>query len=171
MDHRENLMNQKITPCLWYDGNAREAADFYASVFKDSDIGKTSNYDEASAEASGQPEGSVLVVEFEIAGQKFVGLNGGPHFKFSEAISFMIDCKDQAEVDYYWTRLTAGGGEESQCGWLKDKFGLSWQVVPTVMSDLVTGPDPEGSKRAMAAMMKMKKIDIQTIQDAYDGTH
>jgi predicted 3-demethylubiquinone-9 3-methyltransferase (glyoxalase superfamily) len=162
-------MTQKITPCLWYDGNAKEAADFYASVFKDSEVGKTAKYDEASSKASGQPEGSDLVVEFEIAGQKFVGLNGGPMFKFSEAISFMIDCKDQAEVDYFWSRLTADGGEESQCGWLKDKFGLSWQVVPSVMSSLVTGPDREGSKRAMAAMLKMKKIDIQTIQDAYDG--
>jgi predicted 3-demethylubiquinone-9 3-methyltransferase (glyoxalase superfamily) len=162
-------MTQKITPCLWYDGNAKEAAEFYASVFKDSGIGKTANYDEESSKGSGQPEGSVLVVEFEIAGQKFVGLNGGPMFKFSEAISFMIDCKDQAEVDYFWSRLTADGGEESQCGWLKDKFGLSWQVVPSVMSSLVTGPDREGSKRAMAAMMKMKKIDIKTIQDAYDG--
>ena len=162
-------MKQKITPCLWYDGNAREAAKFYASVFKDSNVGETWKYDEASAQASGQPEGSDLVVEFEIAGQKFVGLNGGPHFKFSEAISFMIDCKDQAEVDYYWTELTADGGEESQCGWLKDKFGLSWQVVPTVMSELINGPDREGSKRAMAAMLKMKKLDIQTIQDAYDG--
>ena len=162
-------MSQKITPCLWYDGNAQEAADFYASVFKDSEIGKTSRYDEASSKGSGQPQGSVLVVEFEIAGQKFIGLNGGPHFKFSEAISFMIDCKDQAEVDYFWSRLTADGGEESQCGWLKDKFGLSWQVVPSIMSKTVTGPDPEGSKRAMAAMMKMKKIDIKTIQDAYDG--
>ena len=162
-------MTQKITPCLWYDGNAKEAADFYASVFKDSAIGKTAKYDEESSKGSGQPEGSVLVVEFEIAGQKFVGLNGGPHFKFSEAISFMIDCKDQAEVDYFWSRLTADGGEESQCGWLKDKFGLSWQVVPSMMSETVTGPDPEGSKRAMAAMMKMKKIDIKTIQDAYDG--
>jgi predicted 3-demethylubiquinone-9 3-methyltransferase (glyoxalase superfamily) len=164
-------MKQKITPCLWYDGNAQEAAKFYASIFKESEIGKTSKNDEASAAATGQPEGSVLVVEFAIAGQKFVGLNRGPHFKFSEGISFMIDCKDQAEVDYFWSRLTADGGQESQCGWLKDKFGLSWQVVPSVMSDLVSGPDPEGSKRAMAAMMKMKKIDIQKIQDAYDGTH
>ena len=159
----------RITPNLWFDTQGKEAAEFYASVFKDSEIGKTSNYDEASSKGSGQPEGSVLVVEFEIAGQKFVGLNGGPHFKFSEAISFMIDCKDQAEVDYFWSRLTADGGEESQCGWLKDKFGLSWQVVPSMMSETVTGPDPEGAKRAMAAMMTMKKIDIQTIQDAYDG--
>jgi len=162
-------MKQKITPCLWYDGNAQEAAKFYASVFKDAEIGKTSKYDKASSEISGQPEGSVMVVEFEIADQKFVGLNGGPLFKFNEAISFMIDCKDQDEVDYFWNALTADGGEESQCGWLKDKFGLSWQVVPTVMNDLVGGPDPEGSKRAMAAMLKMKKLDIQTLQDAYDG--
>ena len=162
-------MSQKITACLWYDGNAQEAAEFYASVFKDSEIGMTAKYDEASSKASGQPEGSAMVVEFEIAGQKFVGLNGGPYFKFSEAISLMIDCKDQAEVDYFWSRLTADGGEESQCGWLKDKFGLSWQVVPSVMSSLVTGPDPEGAKRAMAAMMTMKKIDIRAIPDAYDG--
>lgn len=162
-------MTQKITPCLWYDGNAQDAASFYASVFKGSEIGKTMKYDEASAKGSGQPEGSVLVVEFEIAGQKFVGLNGGPHFKFNEAISFMIDCRDQPEVDYYWSKLTADGGEESQCGWLKDKFGLSWQVVPSVMNDLLMGPDPEGSKRAMAAMMTMKKLDIQKLQDAYDG--
>lgn len=162
-------MKEKITPCLWYDGNAQEAARFYASVFKDSEIVDETKHDELSAEASGLPEGSTLVVEFEIAGQKFVGLNGGPHFKFNEAISFMIDCKDQAEVDYFWSSLTADGGEESQCGWLKDKFGLSWQVVPTVMNDLVAGTDPEGSKRAMAAMMKMKKLDIQQLQDAYDG--
>ncbi|MEO8573575.1 MAG: VOC family protein [Pyrinomonadaceae bacterium] len=162
-------MTQKITPCLWYDGNAKEATDFYASVFKDSEIGNTSKYNDASSKASGQPEGSVMVVEFEIAGQKFIGLNGGPHFKFSEAISFMIDCKDQAEVDYFWSRLTEDGGQESQCGWLKDKFGLSWQVVPSVLSGLVAGPDRKAAKRAMAAMMKMKKIEIQTLQDAYDG--
>ena len=162
-------MKQKITPCLWYDGNAQEAAKFYASVFKDAEIRETSKYNQASAEISGQPEGSVMVVEFEIADQKFVGLNGGPHFKFNEAISFMIDCKDQNEVDYFWNTLTADGGEESQCGWLKDKFGLSWQVVPAVMNALVAGPDPEGSKRAMAAMLKMKKLDIQQLQDAYDG--
>ena len=160
---------QKITPCLWFDGNAQDAAKFYASIFKDVEIGKTSTYDETSSDVSGQPEGSVMVVEFEIAGQKFVGLNGGPLFKFNEAVSFMIDCKDQEEVDYYWSHLTADGGEESMCGWLKDKFGLSWQVVPTVMNDLAGGPDPAGSKRAMEAMFKMKKLDIQKLQDAYDG--
>lgn len=110
-----------------------------------------------------------MVVEFEIAGQKFTGLNGGPQFKFNEAISFQIACKDQAEVDYYWSRLTADGGEESQCAWLKDKFGVSWQVVPKVLSKLITGSDAEGAKRAVAAMLKMRKIDIQKLQDAYDG--
>ena len=162
-------MTQKITPCLWYDGNAKEAADFYASVFKDSNIGKTSNYDEESSKGSGQPEGSVLVVEFEIAGQKFVGLNGGPKFKFNEAVSFMIACKDQAEIDYFWDRLTADGGEESRCCWLKDKFGLSWQVIPERLNELIGGSDPDGSKRAVAALLKMDKPDIQKLQDAYDG--
>ncbi|HEX6124680.1 MAG TPA: VOC family protein [Pyrinomonadaceae bacterium] len=162
-------MTQKITPCLWFDGNAQDAARFYASIFEKSEIGKTSKYDEPSSEISGQPEGSVMAVEFEIAGQKFVGLNGGPQFRFNEAISFVIDCKDQQEVDYYWSRLTADGGQESQCGWLKDKFGLSWQVVPRVMNKLIGGPDADGSKRAMEAMLKMKKLDIQKLQDAYDG--
>jgi predicted 3-demethylubiquinone-9 3-methyltransferase (glyoxalase superfamily) len=162
-------MTQKITPCLWFDGNGEEAAAFYASIFKDSDIGSKSKYDEQSSETTGQPKGSTMVVEFEIAGQKFVGLNGGPKFKFNEAISFMIACKDQAEVDYFWSRLTADGGEESQCCWLKDKFGLSWQVVPTVLNDLIGGSDKEGSKRAVAALLKMQKPDIKTLQDAYDG--
>lgn len=160
---------QKITPFLWFDNQAEEAAAFYTSVFKDSEIGAKANYDEASSEVSGQPKGSVMVADFEIAGQKFIALNGGPQFKFTEAVSFVIDCKDQDEVDYYWSRLTADGGQESQCGWLKDKFGLSWQVTPTVMSDLIGGPDPERAKRAMEAMLKMKKLDIQKLQDAYDG--
>jgi predicted 3-demethylubiquinone-9 3-methyltransferase (glyoxalase superfamily) len=150
-------MTQKITPCLWFDGNGEEAAAFYASIFKDSDIGSKSKYDEQSSETTGQPKGSTMVVEFEIAGQKFVGLNGGPKFKFNEAISFMIACKDQAEVDYFWSRLTA------------DEFGLSWQVVPTVLNDLIGGSDKEGSKRAVAALLKMQKPDIKTLQDAYDG--
>jgi predicted 3-demethylubiquinone-9 3-methyltransferase (glyoxalase superfamily) len=162
-------MTQKITPCLWFDGNAEEASAFYTAIFKDSDIGSKSKYDEQSSKTTGQPKGSTMVVEFEIAGQKFVGLNGGPTFKFNEAVSFMIACKDQAEVDYFWSRLTADGGEESQCCWLKDKFGLSWQVVPTVLNDLISGPDKDGSKRAVAALLKMQKPDIQTLQDAYDG--
>ena len=162
-------MTQKITPCLWFDGNAEEAAAFYTAIFKDSEIGSKSKYDEAASEVTGQKPGSTMVVEFEIAGQKFTGLNGGPQFKFNEAISFQIACKDQAEVDYFWSRLTADGGEESQCSWLKDKFGVSWQVIPNALNKLIGGPDPEGSKRAVAAMLKMQKIDIQTLQDAYDG--
>jgi predicted 3-demethylubiquinone-9 3-methyltransferase (glyoxalase superfamily) len=162
-------MAEKITPFLWFDGNAEEAAAFYTSIFNDSAIGKESKYNEASSEVSGQPKGSVMVVEFELAGQKFIALNGGPHFKFTEAISFSIDCADQAEVDYYWSRLTADGGQESQCGWLKDKFGLSWQVIPRALKETVGGSDPEGSKRAMEAMLKMKKLDVQELRDAYDG--
>ena len=162
-------MKQKITPFLWFNNNAEEAAAFYTSVFKDSNIGTESKYDEASSEVSGQPKGSVMVVDFEIAGQKFIALNGGPHFKFTEAVSFVVDCKDQDEVDYYWSHLTADGGQESQCGWLKDKFGLSWQVVPSVLNELVGSTDKKRAKRAMDAMLKMKKIDIQKLQDAYDG--
>jgi predicted 3-demethylubiquinone-9 3-methyltransferase (glyoxalase superfamily) len=162
-------MGQKITPCLWFDGNAEGAAAFYTTIFKDSGIGSKSKYDEAASEVTGQKPGSTMVVEFEIAGQKFTGLNGGPQFKFNEAISFQIACKDQDEVDYYWSRLTADGGEESQCAWLKDKFGVSWQVVPTVLNKLIGGPDAEGAKRAVAAMLRMQKIDIQALQDAYDG--
>jgi predicted 3-demethylubiquinone-9 3-methyltransferase (glyoxalase superfamily) len=162
-------MDQKITPFLWFDNQAAEAAAFYASIFNESSVGATSNYDEASSKVSGQPKGSVMVVDFEIAGQKFTALNGGPMFKFNESISFVVDCRDQREVDYYWSRLTADGGQESQCGWLKDKFGVSWQVVPTVLNELVGGPDPEGSKRAMEAMLKMQKLDVQKLQDAYDG--
>jgi predicted 3-demethylubiquinone-9 3-methyltransferase (glyoxalase superfamily) len=162
-------MKQKITPFLWFDNNAEEAAAFYTSVFRDSSIGSESKYDEASSKVSGQPKGSVMVVDFEIAGQKFIALNGGPHFNFTEAVSFVVDCKDQREVDYYWSCLTSDGGQESQCGWLKDKFGLSWQIVPSVLNDLVGGKDKAGAKRAMDAMLKMKKLDIQKLQDAYDG--
>ena len=162
-------MGQKITPCLWFDGNAEEAAAFYTAIFKDSEVGSKSKYDEAASEVTGQKPGSTMVVEFEIAGQKFTGLNGGPQFNFNEAISFQIACKDQDEVDYYWQRLTADGGEESQCAWLKDKFGVSWQVIPTALNRLIGGPDVEGAKRAVAAMLKMRKIDIQALQDAYDG--
>ena len=143
----------KIAPFLWFDGKAEEAAKLYTSIFPDSKI------------ISSNP----MTAQFELCGVEFMALNGGPDFKFSEAVSFFVKCKDQAEVDYFWSALTADGGEESQCGWLKDKFGLSWQVVPAVINDLVAGPDPEGSKRAMAAMLKMKKLDIKQLQDAYDG--
>lgn len=159
---------QKITPFLWFNDNAEEAVNFYTSVFKNSKILNISRYGEESVEVSGRPAGSVMTASFEIEGQKFMALNGGPIFKFTEAISFVIDCKDQEEVDYFWEKLSEGG-EKSQCGWLKDKFGVSWQVVPEALGDLVGGPDEEGAGRAMAAMLKMTKLDIAELQRAYDG--
>ena len=154
---------QKITPCLWFDTQAEEAAKFYVSLLKDSRVGKITRYDNASAEVSGQPEGSVLTVEFRLEGQDFLALNGGPLFKFTEAISFIITCEDQAEVDRLWEKLTADGGEESQCGWLKDKYGVSWQIVPKGLDELISHP------KAMQAMLKMKKLIIKDLQDAYNG--
>jgi len=159
---------QKITACLWFDNQAEEAVKLYTSVFKKSKMGKVTRYDEAGAKVSGRPKGSVMTVEFQIAGQDFVALNGGPLFKFTEAVSFSIDCKTQKEVDYYWSKLTAGG-EPSQCGWLKDKFGLSWQVVPTVLTEMLRDKDARKSRRVMEAMLKMKKIDIATLKRAYEG--
>lgn len=159
----------KITPCLWFDNNAEEAVNFYASVFKDSKIGDVTRYDEASAKVSGQPAGSVLTVEFQIGGQPFMALNGGPVFKFTEATSFIIDCDSQEEVDYYWDKLTQGGDEKAQqCGWLKDKYGLSWQVVPTVLNQMLKDPDPVKAGRVMTAMLEMKKIDILALEKARD---
>ncbi len=160
---------QKITPNLWFDNEAKDAAEFYISVFKDGKITNVSRYDAPSAEVSGQPDGSVLTVEFEIMGQSFLALNGGPLFKFSEAISFAIDCKDQEEVDYFWNRLTADGGEESQCGWLKDKYGLSWQVVPKVLSTLLASPDKAKASKAMKAMLEMKKLDVAKLEEAFNN--
>ena len=156
---------QKITPFLWFDDRAEEAANFYTSVFKHSKIGKIFRYTEEAAEKTGRPVGSVLTIEFEIEGQKFVALNGGPLFEFNESISFVINCKTQEEVDYFWAKLTADGGEESACGWLKDKFGLSWQVVPTVLIDMLHNSDREKSGRVMQAMLQMKKIDIKALKD------
>ena len=156
----------KIVPFLWFNDQAEEAVNFYVSLFKNSKIGRTSRYDAASAAASGQKEGSVLTIEFWLDGQPFNALNGGPMFKFTEAISYMINCEDQNEVDYYWSNLTSGGGEESQCGWLKDKFGLSWQVVPTRLSELLTDPDAAKASRVMQAMLRMKKIDIAALEEA-----
>ena len=155
---------QQITPSLWFDGNAEEAAEFYVSVFKDSKVLSKSHYSEAGP---GEP-GSVMTVEWELGGQRFMGINGGPQFKFDEAVSFMITCEDQAEVDYYWEKLT-DGGEESQCGWLKDRFGLSWQVVPQGMGELFGDPDRERANRAMQAMLRMKKLDIDELRRAADG--
>ena len=157
---------QKITPMLWFDDQAEEAAAFYKGIFKDSSAEERMEYDAASAERSGQKEGSTMVIDFEIAGQKFIALNGGLQFKFNESISFVIDCETQDEVDYYWSRLTADGGQESQCGWLKDKFGVSWQVTPRRLVELLTDSDKEKSGRAMQAMLTMKKIDIAKLEQA-----
>ena len=159
---------QKITSMLWFDTEAEEAARFYASIFDGSKVGTITRYGDAAAEASGRPKGSVMTVEFEIEGQKFVGLNGGPQFHFSEAISFVVNCKDQKEVDTLWAKLTAGGGEPSACGWLKDKFGLSWQIVPAKFWDLIEG-DPARAERVMAALMQMTKIDLATLEKAAKG--
>jgi predicted 3-demethylubiquinone-9 3-methyltransferase (glyoxalase superfamily) len=160
---------QKVTPFLWFDGKAEEAANFYTSIFKNSSVEKITRYGEEGSAAAGQPVGSAMTVEFQIDGQKFIALNGGPHFKFNESVSFVINCEDQAEVDEFWSALTANGGQESQCGWLKDKFGLSWQVVPTALGELLSDPHPEKSGRVMQAMLQMKKIDVKTLHDAYEG--
>ena len=156
---------QRITPFLWYDDKAEEAANFYTSVFKNSKIGSITRYEEKGAAASGRPAGSVMTVEFTLDGQEFVALNGGPHFKFTEAVSFVINCETQEEVDEFWEKLTEGG-EEVQCGWLKDKYGLSWQVVPTILTELLKDKDPAKAQRVMEAMLQMKKIDIKTLKQA-----
>ena len=155
---------QKITPFLWFDNNAEEAANFYVSIFKNSKIGTIARYGDAGP----GPKGTVMTVSFELEGQEFVALNGGPQFKFTEAISFVVNCKTQEEVDEFWEKLSAGG-EKSRCGWLEDKFGLSWQVVPTILEELLQDKDPEKSQRVMGAMMQMDKIDIAGLQRAYEG--
>jgi len=154
---------QKITPCLWFDNNAEEAVNHYLSIFKNSKINKILR----CGDAGPGPKGSILTIAFQLEGQDFIALNGGPIFKFNEAISLSVDCKSQIEVDDLWEKLS-DGGQESQCGWLKDKFGLSWQVVPTALVEMLQDPDPEKSKRVMAAMMKMGKIDIAILKQAYD---
>jgi predicted 3-demethylubiquinone-9 3-methyltransferase (glyoxalase superfamily) len=159
---------QKIVTYLWFDDQAEEAAALYTSLFKDSKIVSVSRYDEGAAKASGRPVGSAMTVAFELAGQEFLALNGGPQFPFTEAISLLVNCESQAEVDRLWGAL-CDGGEPSQCGWLKDRFGLSWQIVPTVLSDLIGGPDAEGAQRAVMAMLQMQKLDIATLQKAYNG--
>jgi len=160
---------QKITPFLWFDDQAEEAVKFYTSVFKNSKVGRILRYGEEAAKASGQPTGSVLTIEFEIEGQKFVALNGGPQFKFNESVSFVVNCDTQGEVDYYWGKLTADGGQESACGWLKDKFGLSWQITPTVLIDMLHDKDSKKAERVMHAMLQMQKIDIEKLNAAYRG--
>ncbi len=156
-------MLQKIIPNLWFDTEAEEAAAFYISIFENSRIVNVTHYTEAAP----RPAGMVMTVEFELEGQRFVGINGGPEFKFDEAVSFQIDCETQQDVDYYWERLSTGG-EEGPCGWLKDKYGLSWQVAPSGMEELLTDPDPERAKRAMQAMLKMSKLDIAALRRAAD---
>jgi predicted 3-demethylubiquinone-9 3-methyltransferase (glyoxalase superfamily) len=159
---------RKITPCLWFDSQAEEAANFYASVFKNSRIGSISRYGKEGHEIHGREAGSVMTVEFELDGQAFVALNGGPHFKFSEAISFQVQCETQEEIDYFWERLTQGGSE-GPCGWLKDRYGLSWQVVPTVLPQMLMDPDSGRSQRVTKAFLQMKKFDIGELKRAYEG--
>jgi len=154
---------QKISPFLWFDSNAEEAAAFYTSIFKNSKILKIARYGEAGP----GPAGSVMIVHFQIEGQEFIALNGGPQFKFTEAISFCINCQTQEEVDYFWNKLTADGGQEVQCGWLKDKYGLSWQVTPTILGELMSDKDAKKAQRVMQAMLQMKKIDIAALKNAY----
>jgi predicted 3-demethylubiquinone-9 3-methyltransferase (glyoxalase superfamily) len=162
---------QKLTPFLWFDDQAEEAVKFYTSIFKNSKVGRILRYGEEAAKVSEsrQPVGSVLTIEFELEGQRFVALNGGPQFKFNESISFVVNCETQEEVDYFWEKLIADGGEESACGWLKDKFGVSWQVTPTVLIEMLHDKDPEKSERAMKAMLQMKKIEINKLKAAYEA--
>ena len=160
---RKNVPIQKITPFLWFDHQAEEAAGFYVSIFPNSKLVKVIRYGEAGP----GPAGSAMTVEFQLEGQTFVALNGGPHFKFTEAISFVVNCQTQDEIDSYWEKLSAGGAPV-ECGWLKDKFGLSWQIVPTVLPELLSSPDPEKSERVMKAILAMKKLDIRALKQAYE---
>ena len=164
-DTRTEPRNQKITTFLWFDNNAQEAANFYVSVFKNSRILKSAPYPEGAP----GPKGSVMIVDFELDGQSFTALNGGPHFKFTEAISLLVHCKSQEEVDYYWEKLTADGGQESQCGWLKDKYGLSWQIAPDSLLKVWSEGDPAKAQRVMQAMMSMKKLIIKDLEAAAEG--
>ncbi len=157
---------KKITPFLWFDTQAEEAANYYTSVFPNSKILNTARYDEEGAKVSGRPKGSVMTISFELNGQEFNALNGGPLFKFTEAISFVVNCETQEEVDTLWEKLSHHK-ESEQCGWLKDKYGISWQIVPTVLGELLSDPDPEKSQRVMKAMLQMKKLDIKTLTEAY----
>jgi len=161
---------QKITPCLWFDDQAEEAANFYTAIFRNSKITAISRYGEAGHEIHGRAAGSVMTVAFELDGQTFTALNGGPVFKFNEAISLQVNCETQEEVDYFWKKLSEGGDEKAQqCGWLKDKYGLSWQIVPTVLADMITDPVYEKSERVMGALLQMKKLDIAKLKQAYAG--
>lgn len=165
----KRISSQKITPNLWFDSEAEEAVKFYTSIFKNSKIGKVARYTKDGVEHHQKREGSVMTIEFIIEGQEFVALNGGPIFTFNEAVSFVINCETQEEVNYYWEKLTEGGDETAQvCGWLKDKFGVSWQVVPSVLNDMIVDPDPEKVSRVLQVMFKMKKLDIAPLRAAYE---
>jgi predicted 3-demethylubiquinone-9 3-methyltransferase (glyoxalase superfamily) len=160
---------QKITPCLWFDSNAEEAVNFYTAIFKNSKIGNISRYGKAGHEIHGKPAGTVMTIEFELDGQAFTALNGGPVFKFTEAISFQVSCESQEEVDYYWKKLSEGGDKNAQqCGWLKDKYGVSWQIIPTVLGKMLRDKDAEKSERVMKELLQMTKIDVQGLKQAYD---
>jgi predicted 3-demethylubiquinone-9 3-methyltransferase (glyoxalase superfamily) len=159
---------QKISPFLWFDSQAEEAVNFYVSVFNNSKVGDVTRYDAAVAKASGKPEGSIMTIDFQLEGQDFIALNGGPQFKFSEAISFSVDCRTQEEVDELWAKLSQGG-EEGPCGWLKDRFGVSWQIVPSLLTEMLKDKDVEKARRVTQAMLQMKKIDIAALQKAYEG--
>jgi predicted 3-demethylubiquinone-9 3-methyltransferase (glyoxalase superfamily) len=161
---------QKVTPCLWFDDQAEEAVAFYTAIFSNSRIVRMTRYGDAGQEVHGKPAGTVMTVVFELAGQTFTALNGGPAFQFNEAISFQVHCETQQEVDYYWEKLSEGGEEKAQqCGWLKDKYGASWQVVPTVLLAMLKDPDAEKSQRVMEVILQMKKIDIEKLKQAYAG--
>ena len=161
---------QKITPCLWFDHQAEDAAKFYVSIFENSSVGTVKRYGKEGFEIHGRPEGSAMTVTFRLEGQEFTALNGGPLFKFTEAVSFVVHCKSQAEVDRYWEKLTEGGDEKAQrCGWLKDKYGLSWQIVPIALFDLMSDADAIKSGRVMNAMLQMKKLDLAALKRAHDG--
>lgn len=162
---------QKIKPCLWFDNQAEEAARFYISLFDNSAIGTITRYGKEGFEVHARPAGSVMTVSFRLEGQEFTALNGGPHFKFNEAISFVVHCETQAEVDHYWDGLCEGGDERAQqCGWLKDKYGVSWQIVPAALFEMIADADSEKSGRVMRALLQMKKLDLAALRRAYDGT-
>jgi predicted 3-demethylubiquinone-9 3-methyltransferase (glyoxalase superfamily) len=160
--------SQRISVCLWFDDQAEQAVNFYVSIFKNARIGAVTRYDDEGARAAGRPKGSVMTVAFELDGQPFMALNGGPVFTFTEAISLVVHCDTQAEVDAFWTKLSSGG-QEVQCGWLKDRFGVSWQIVPRILLEMLQDQDPDKSRRVMAAMLKMKKLDIAALERAYAG--
>ena len=161
---------QKVTPCLWFDSQAEEAVKFYVSIFKNSKIGTVTRYGEAGAEASGMPKGTVMTVTFQLEGQEFMALNGGPVFKFNEAISLIVNCETQEELDRFWEKLSEEGDEKAQqCGWLKDRYGLSWQIVPAALGEMLQDKDPRKTENVMKALLQMKKIDMKALEQAYEG--